>query len=148
MYEIKEYTEDMKDELFALSDKCFRQCGKLFEPDGRHSFYNDIVQNFVHFECLFDDDAMIGTVAVKKLNETDCELKALYLDEKYQGKGLGRKLAQQAIDLARKDGFERIYLDCMSTSVNAVALYKKLGFHKAERYNKNFFADIFMKMEL
>lgn len=148
MIYIKTYTEQMKPQLFELTDNCFRQCAKQFEPNGRHSFYNDIVHNFVQFWCAFDGDTMIGTSALKSLTDTKCELKALYLDEKYHGKGLGGTLAQTAIDFARQQGFTEIYLDCMSTSTAAVKLYEKLGFHKTERYNKNFFADIFLKMSL
>ena len=148
MMSIKTYTEDMKPQLFELTEKCFEQCGKRFEPNGRHAFYCDIVQNFVQFWCLFDGSVMIGTSALKDLGEGKCELKALYLDEKYHGRGLGRQLAQTAIDFARESGYSEMYLDCMSTSVGAVKLYERLGFHKTERYNKNFFADIFMKMAL
>ena len=148
MYEIKTYSEDMKSELFELTDRCFKQCGKLFDPNGRHAFYNDIVQNFVQFWCMFDGEAMIGTVGIKELGEGRCELKALYLDEKYQGKGLGRQLSETAIDFAKQNGYAEMYLDCMSTSMNAVALYERLGFHKTAKYNKNNFADIFMKKTL
>ena len=148
MIKIIKYTENMQAELFELTDRCFRQCGKEFEPNGRHGFYSNIVQNFVQFWCMFDDDVMIGTVGLKRLSGNDCELKALYLDEKYQGKGLGRRLAEAAIEYARQQGFTQMYLDCISTSLNAVALYEKLGFHKTAKYNKNNFADIFMKMEL
>ncbi len=148
MFEIKPYGEDMKRELFELTAKCFEQCGKVFEPDGRHAFYNDIPHNFVQLWCMFDGETMIGTVGLKRLSDDSCELKALYLEQKYQGRGLGRRLAQTAIDFARKKGYAEMYLDCMSSSVNAVALYERLGFHKAAKYNKNNFADIFMKMSL
>ena len=91
---------------------------------------------------------MVGTSALKDLGSGKCELKALYLDEKYHSRGFGRQLAQTAIDFAREKGFSEMYLDCMSSSVGAIKLYERLGFHKTERYNKNFFADIFMKMAL
>ena len=61
---------------------------------------------------------------------------------------LGRRLAQTAIDFAGERGYAEMYLDCMSSSVNAVALYERLGFHKTAKYNKNNFADIFMKKAL
>lgn len=148
MIRILPYTEDMKLAMFELTDRVFAQCGKKFEPQGRHGFYNDVVRSFVQFWCMFDDDKMIGTVALKLLSDYDCELKALYLEKKYHGRGLGRQLAQTAVDFARQSGFSAIYLDCMSTSTAAVKLYEKLGFIKTEKYNKNNFADTFMKMEL
>lgn len=148
MTRIQTYTQDMQAQLFELTSRCFAQSGKVFDPSGRHAYYNNIVQNFVQLWCLLDGDVMIGTVGIKELAEDKCELKALYLDEKYHGKGLGRTLAQTAIDFARQRGYAEMYLDCMSSSVNAVALYERLGFHKTAKYNKNNFADVFMKMAL
>lgn len=148
MIVIKTYTRDMQTQLFDLTERCFEQCGKKFEPDGRHAFYCDIVQNFVQFWCAFDGEAMIGTSALKDLGDGKCELKALYLDENYHGKGIGRQLAQAAIDFARDKGYGEMYLDCMSGSDKAIALYEKLGFHKIKRYNNNVFADIFMALSL
>ena len=39
---------------------------------------------------------MIGTVALKRLNDEHCELKSLYLLEQYHEKGLGYQLLKTA----------------------------------------------------
>ena len=49
------YEEKLKDSVFAFTEKCFEELGKKFEPDGRHSFYNDIegyFEVFFHIPCL------------------------------------------------------------------------------------------------
>ncbi len=76
-----------------------------------------------------------------------CELKALYLLEKYHGKGLGRRLLNTAIRKARKDGYGKMYLDTLSSSRNAVRLYEKAGFERTEKYNDNDTADLFMVLK-
>ena len=100
------------------------------------------------FWCLFDDDRVIGTVAVKKLGDKVCELKCMYLYREYQGQGLGRRLAETAMSFAREKGFEKMLLDTVSTYENALRLYEKLGFVPTERYNDNMKADVFMSREL
>lgn len=142
------YNESYKQRVFDFTDKCFEELGKKFEPDGRHDFYNNIGDNFVVFYCLFDQDKLIGTVALKKLDENTVELKAMYLDRSYRGKGLGRRLMNKIVDEAKWFGYKSIVLDSMSQYKDALRLYERTGFQNTERYNDNLFADVFMKLDL
>lgn len=146
--DIVDYTDDLKDGVFSFTDECFRGLGKAFEPEGRHSFYNDIRSNFVVFKCLVEEDKVIGTVGLKKIDDVTVELKALYLDPDYRGRGLGTRLIDQAIDDARKLGCKAIVLDSMSIYKDALKLYEKTGFVRTERFNDNPYADIFMRKDL
>lgn len=148
MFEIREYSADMKDKVLAFLSRAFPESGKTFEPEGRHCAFADIERNFIGFWCLFGNDDIIGTVAVKKLSETDCELKGLYVYEKFHGMGLGHRLAETAVTFAKCSGFERIVLDTISTYEKALRLYEKMGFRRIERYNDNEKADVFMMKEL
>ena len=142
------YNESYKQKVFDFTDKCFEELGKKFEPDGRHDFYNNIGDNFVVFYCLFDQDKLIGTVALKKIDENTVELKAMYLDRSYRGKGLGRRLMDKIVDEAKRLGYKSIVLDSMSQYKDALRLYERTGFKNTERYNDNLYADVFMKLEL
>ena len=142
------YNESYKQKVFDFTDKCFEELGKKFEPDGRHDFYNNIGDNFVVFYCLFDQDKLIGTVALKKLDENTVELKAMYLDRSYRGKGLGRRLMNKIVDEAKRLGYKSIVLDSMSQYKDALRLYESTGFQNTERYNDNLYADVFMKLDL
>lgn len=97
---------------------------------------------------MFDDDRIIGVAAVKELTETSCELKSLYLLERYHGQGLGKRLLNKAISYAKENGYKKMFLDSLSTSKKAIALYRKTGFLDTERYNQNERSDVFMVMEL
>lgn len=39
-----------------------------------------------------------------------------------------------------------MYLDTLSTSKEAIRLYKKIGFVDTKRYNENKIADVFMEL--
>ena len=58
----------------------------------------------------------------------DCWLEDLFVDEGERGKGVGRALAEAALDRARARGALRIELDTDSDNEPAVALYESLGF--------------------
>ena len=148
MVTITEYKPELKDEVFRFTTECFEELGKAFEPDGRHDFYNHIEDHFEGFWCLVDSGRVIGTVAIAKLDEATAELKALYLDNSYRGKGLGYKLLDKAVDFARSSGYKRVVLDSMSKYESVARLYRKYGFTDTARYNDNQYADVFMEMRL
>ena len=146
--DIKNYSPDMRERVHDFFGRVFPESGKSFESEGRHSVFADIERNFIVFLCLFDGDKIIGTAAVKRLNASDCELKGLYLYKEYHGRGLGFKLADTAVEAARRLGFERIFLDTMSGYDRAMRLYEKMGFVRTDRYNDNERADVFMVKSL
>lgn len=148
MFMIRKYEAQYQNRLFQFLEICLPQSGRKFEPNGRHKMYNNVPGYFEHFWCLFDGEDIIGTAALKKLDSGRCELKALYLLEKYHKKGLGRRLLNTAIQKAQQDGYEEMYLDTLSSSKKAIRLYEKTGFVKTERYNDNYMAEIFMILKL
>lgn len=147
MEHIVKYSEQRKENVFSFTDICFWELGKVFEPEGRHYFYNDIDREFDSFWCLVSTDRVIGTVAVKKIDESTAELKALYLLSEYRGKGFGFQLLDKAVKFAKERGYQRIVLDSMSQYEDALKLYERYGFKKTERYNDNPYADVFMEYQ-
>lgn len=148
MLMIKKFDKDYNDKLILFLQECFPQSGRKLELDGRHRMYSNIDAFFENFWCLFDENDIIGTVALKKLDEEKCELKSLYLLQKHQGKGLGFRLLKTAILKAQKKGYKKMYLDTLSTSKKAISLYKQIGFTITKRYNSNNIADVFMVLKL
>ena len=142
------YDDSLKQRVFDFTDSCFTELGKRFDPDGRHYFYNDINDSFEVFYCLVDQEMVVGTVALKKIDERTVELKALYLHKDYRGKGLGSLLMSVSVNEAKSRGYKCIVLDSMLKYEEAIRLYEKFGFEKIDRYNDNAMADVFMKMDL
>jgi GNAT superfamily N-acetyltransferase len=62
---------------------------------------------------------------------TDCWLEDLFVREAARGGGLGRALAQAAVELARERGCARVQLDVAEDNAAARRLYGSLGFGSA-----------------
>lgn len=87
--------------------------------------------------ALCNDEAA-GCVALRKLEPEICEMKRLYLLEKFRGIGLGRTLALAIIAEARGIGYRTMRLDTIGPSMGeALALYHRLGFRDIAPYRNN-----------
>lgn len=87
------------------------------------------------------DGAVAGCVALRPLEAGDypdaAEMKRLYVRSGYRGFGLGRQLAEAALDAARQAGYASVLLDTLDDMEAARALYEDLGFEAIEPYYHN-----------
>ena len=147
-FEPIEYTKESEPLLIEFLEQCLPESGRALDLQTRHGFYLDIEHSFRAFWCMFDDDKIIGAVGVKELDMESCELKSLYLLEKYHGMGYGKSLLNKAVDYAKEEDYQKMYLDSLSTSTKAIGLYHRFGFADTERYNENERSDVFMVLDL
>ena len=93
---------------------------------------------------------LAGCVALRKLGNHTCEMKRLFVREKFRGKGIGRSLIEAIMRNAKEIGYERMLLDTLPPKMNdAIALYRSIGFKAIAPYYDNPVAGaIFMELKL
>ena len=74
------------------------------------------------------DREMAGTVALKFSAPGVYEFTKMAVDEKFQGRKIGRILAEAAIEKAKSLGAHKIILYSHTSLETAITLYRKLGF--------------------
>jgi len=119
--------------------------GQLHDIDDLQQTYFD---NSGIFLVMTDDDQIIGTGAIRKIDEEICELKRLWLLFEYHGKGLGYRMMQELFAFAREKNYQRMRLETERGHQNrAFDFYKRLGFYEIPRYSDNE-DDVAMEMTL
>lgn len=53
----------------------------------------------------------------------DCYLEDLFMDERFRGRGVGRALMDDLVDLSRKNGWSHLYWHCHEDNATARKLY-------------------------
>lgn len=87
------------------------------------------------------DGKLAGCCALRPLDTADypnaAEMKRLFVRPPFRGIGLGRQLAEAALDAARQGGYGCVLLDTLSDMEAARALYEDLGFEDIPPYYHN-----------
>jgi len=87
------------------------------------------------------DGELAGCCALRPLDSADypnaAEMKRLYVRKAFRKFGLGRQLAEAALDAAREAGYACVLLDTLDDMEAARALYEDLGFAEIPPYYLN-----------
>ncbi|MFV7785750.1 bifunctional helix-turn-helix transcriptional regulator/GNAT family N-acetyltransferase [Shewanella marisflavi] len=83
-----------------------------------------------HYWVVDYKGLVMGGVGIAPLpgHSEICELQKMYFDPKLRGKGFAKRMALQAFEFARRQGFSLCYLETTACLHEAVKLYEKLGF--------------------
>ena len=74
-------------------------------------------------------------IALRRLDGERCEMKRLYVQPQYRGRGLARQLIRRITEDARQIGYRCMLLDTLPVLEDAVRLYRQLGFYEIPCYN-------------
>lgn len=139
---------EMKEDEYHLMDEFIYKA--IFVPEGEEAPPKSIINlpeiqiyvkdfgSSVHDKALVADaeGKIVGCAWVRIMNDyghIDDETPSLSISvmEEYRGKGVGRKLLKEMIELERKEGYSRISLSVQKANY-AVKLYESMGFKVVE----------------
>jgi GNAT superfamily N-acetyltransferase len=115
--------EDMK--LYIDKNLTLDQLKKEFHEKGTAFFLfydGDKLMAYLKLRVGYEPEELLGTNSV--------EIERLYCIQEYVGKQVGKILMQTAIDYAKEQGYETVWLGVWEHNPRAYAFYLKWGFEK------------------
>jgi GNAT superfamily N-acetyltransferase len=97
---------------------------RLSDVDNAGTVYSDRAI----FLCAIAETAIIGTGAIKCLGDRDCEMVRMFVSSSCRGRGIGRAIADQLINFARRAGYDRARLSSNNALTASHRLYERMGF--------------------
>ena len=95
---------------------------------------DDLEANYLRrggvFEVVVDRNSgrIVGCMGLLPLSPCRVELCKMYILSSARGKGLGKRLVENALAAARRNGFAEVWLETNSALATATALYERYGF--------------------
>lgn len=94
----------------------------------------DFQQAFPHFQGILLGIKSLLFLRILNTSEIDgMYIQTLAVDKSSRGKGIGTKLLNNAIESAKENGYESIWLDVEIKNKRAKKLYKKFGFKEVSK---------------
>jgi len=132
----------------ALEDSItkYLAMGKLQEMD-------DIQKNYFEnggvFLVTVKDGEIIGSGAIRYLQQDICELKRMWLSIDHHSQGLGYKMMRELLSIAREKGYKKMWLETdRDSQKTAVSFYTRVGFYEIPPYDGDDPEDMAMEIVL
>jgi N-acetylglutamate synthase-like GNAT family acetyltransferase len=96
-------------------------------------------------ECIWiveGQGTIMGCVAIVKFSEKEAQLRWLLLHPDLRGRGLGRRLVEEAASFCRNGGYSSVFLWTVSTLPVAARLYRSSGFRETEKVTRELWGSV------
>ena len=131
MYIIKEFDDRYNERVnnFIISvfvvEYGFEKFRKGLEEENNQEY----IENGGNLWIAVDDkDDIVGTIALKKHNNSEAEIKKLYVRNDYRGTGLSKELYSKVMETSKNLHFKRIFLGTYDKLDRAINFYQRRGF--------------------
>ena len=121
--------------VIALIGRVFAEYNFVYDPAVE---VQDLLSFGAHYEpphgaffVVRQEDVVVGSVGVERIDADTAELHRLYLDAELRGRCIGRALVEAVLDWCRARGIIRLVLWSDTRFDLAHRLYTRMGFHQA-----------------
>ena len=138
---ILEYTNKYKDKTIdllikvAVKEHGFKEWENWFRIFENQKYKEN---DGICYIAIDNNDNVIGTVSLKKLDNISGEVRNFYIEREYRGTGIAQKLLNTIIEFAKIKKYKRLELDSYKEFSRAINFYKKNNFYLRKIENNKF----------
>ena len=131
MFNIRKANRGEETEIMNLVKAVLSDYGLKTDPVTDQDI-SDLEQDYFSkngwFAVLENNNKIIGTYGIFRIDDKVCELRKMYLLPNFHGKGLGKMLLNEAFKKAKELGYSEMILETNKVLDKAISLYRKNGF--------------------
>lgn len=86
---------------------------------------------------VYANSIPVACVGIRFFDEGVGELKRMYIQPAFRGKGIGKNLVDRSLSLAMQLGYTQVLLDTLDTMTPAIRCYEAAGFQRIDAYYFN-----------
>jgi putative acetyltransferase len=121
---------DFKNLVFMLDSDLNVRYGII---QAQYDKYNRI-ERIETVVLAYADEVPAGCGCYKKYNETNAEIKRMFILPEYRGRGIAQKILKELENWAKESGYGCTILETGIKQYEAINLYNKLGYKRMENY--------------
>jgi GNAT superfamily N-acetyltransferase len=148
-FEIRRATPSEIDTAYAIVEEYY-EAMSVVARDTRETFAQLYFADCAGIWLARLEDKVIGCIALRVMPQFtgSGEVKRLYVQPEYRGRGIAVALHDALETYARNFGYQWLYLDTTDNMTSAIRFYEQRGYGRCARYNENPQATIFMRKGL
>jgi putative acetyltransferase len=122
-------------EAVLLLERLTAELARRYHDDGSGFFRpEDVLQPRSGFLVARWQGEPIGCGAYRPLRDDIAEIKRMYVEPAFRGRGIGRKLLAALEQCARQAGYGRVWLETGTEQPEAMRLYQLSGYREIHKY--------------
>ena len=148
---LRDYEPSDSGRIWEILEGSLASYGLHTNPESSDTDLSDVHASYLAnggaFRVLVDGESIFGMYGLRNEGDAVTELRKMYLDPSQKGKGYGKLMLEDALDVARSLGFHRVTLETNEVLIEAIGLYRSYGFVKTSREQFSDRCDYAMVME-
>jgi GNAT superfamily N-acetyltransferase len=100
---------------------------RLSDVDNAETVYGDRAT----FLCAVAEAEIVGTGAIKCVDNRECEMVRMFVASTYRGRGIGRAIAAELIKFSFRAGYDQVRLSSNNGLAASHRLYEGMGFQSS-----------------
>ena len=125
-----QYKENYNLDLFSLIGKTVKEL--IDDPESNTHRYTNLKPPNGNLLIIEDDGKVAGMGAIRMLSDETGEIKSMYNNPLYRGRGYGRLMLNKLLKVGRELGCSTFYLNTPKYAVAAQGLYRSVGFKETD----------------
>ena len=103
-----------------------------------HTFYNQFnsIETIKHVVIVYVNNTPISCGAFKSYDKNTVEIKRMYTQTDYRGKGFASKVIQELEQWSKQLSYKACILETGKRQVEAIAFYKQMGYSAIANYGQ------------